>query len=464
MSFSNDTLDGHGHSDMLGRGLGGVPSTGTFPSELGFPSVQGDFYRENTDIMRGISIGSSAPPNYKFSDSDFYCEQDDVVRGVTMTGVPMPGQDSLLGKVMGDSYETEFFGGSEGFPNKYSAFKEQKFFQSIQPQSEPIPVFSLTPHEKFQQEDVPPMQPQSQHFHFEPTTVYIKTTTPHMLGNSVLDFLESQVVASVTKVSRKKFTVKADAFLENIMCSTKIRIWETQQEKGEFAVEFQRRAGDPFTFGDVYRQACFFLSGRFQGAMRGGPANAGERILPPPPPLENFERDEADVAPLLDMAAMEQVPSMQAEAASVLAKLACEDPNVAKLLCKAESFDEFAKLFKGERLDITYPAARLLSALVMYKEAESVFAQHPLLKIIIQKVAEKATGQIVRLELVKVISAAVRRCVGMISAETAQELRLALESAMQSIQELNKKEASAVECGLQEALLDLSQYYPALFH
>jgi len=286
---------------------------------------------------------------------------------------------------------------------------------------------------------------------------------PHTLGLGVLDFLDSQVVASVSKINRKKFTIKVNAFLEDLMCCTKIRIWETaRDEQGEFAVEFQRRSGDPFTFGDVYRQACFFLSKRFPG-MCGRPVFAGERLQPPPPPLQLDEStgehaDGIDVEPLLDMAAMEKLPVMQAEAASVLARLSCKDAKVAKNLCKEEAFDLFVKLLGSDHLDVTYPASRLLSALMMYKEIEHPLSKHCLLKVVIQKVANEGTDRIVRLELVKMVSAAVRRSVGLISS-SAHELRTTLMEALAS-ESLQDKSMADVRRGLQDALLELNQYCP----
>merc|ERR1719387_1805073 len=213
--------------------------------------------------------------------------------GGSKSAVPMLGEESFLGKVMGDVFGASHGSQGIGFPE----------------------TFSRTPLEKFQPGDVPPPQPRSKHFCFEPTTMYMKTDVPHTLGLGVLDFLDSQVVASVSKVNRKKFTIKVNAFLEDLMCSTKIRIWETaREEQGEFAVEFQRRSGDPFTFGDVYRQACFFLSERFPGVMRGRPMNPGQRLqwttCLTSSILDGSGSVSEDVEPLLDMAAMGQLPAV----------------------------------------------------------------------------------------------------------------------------------------------------------
>lgn len=413
----------------------------------------------------GVVCGSGVPGLYKFCSGDFYREQDDVVRGVSIASMPppflpFPGQESLLGDLLYPG-KKEMHNDFDFFGNPTKCLLPGKDdFLGFPMQMEPPPAFSLDKHERFEQGGAPPAQPKSQHFQLKSTAVHIKSSMPHDVANCMLDFLTSQVVASISKVNFKKFTIKADAFLENIMCSMKIRIWESAREQGEFTLEFQRRGGDAFAFDELYHQACSFLAGRFQGAMHADMAKVGQR-LPSPPPLPNFQRSEADLAPLLDMLAMEQVPAMQAEAASELANLCYQDPEITKLLCNTEFFDELVKLLAAERLDISYPAARLLSVLAKSKQAEHFLTHHQLLKIAVQKISGTATGQIARLELVKAVAVAVQRCAHQFSADTAQELGLALDSAMQSIQELNEKEAnSVVESGLQEALLDLGRYHP----
>merc|ERR1719316_634460 len=128
---------------------------------------------------------------------------------------------------------------------------------------------------------------------------------------------------------------------------------------------------------------------------------------------------------------MEKLPEMQAEAASVLARLSSKDPKIAKILCKEDTFDLFVKLLGNDHLDITYPTARLLSTLMIYKEIEHPLSKHCLLKVVVQKVANEGTDRIVRLELVKMFSAAVRRSVGLISS-SAHELRTTLMEALAS--------------------------------
>lgn len=482
MSFSNRSPDGHISDMMWGS-----------PSELSFQGVPGDFYHKgDVDGMRGATISPCAAPGFSLSlnTGDYYFEQDDVVRGVSMAGVAGVPEDGLLGKAMGESGlglslslpgpgshaaplpplatldETGLHGKDNGWKTAGSGFGFPQGLQGYPgypgiTNYRVFPETSRTPFEPFQPDDVPPQQPGSKHFKFEPTTMYMKTDVPYTLGLGVLDFLDSQVIASVSKVNRKKFTIKADAFLENVACSTKIRVWEVAQEaKGEFAVEFQRRAGDPFTFGDVYRQACFFLSGRFPGVVRGRPVYAGETLPALLLPVQSSERDAAEVAPLLEMAGMESLPAMQAEAAVVLANLSCRDPDIAKLLCNEDAFDQFAKLLASDRLDVNYPTSRLISSLMMYKEVERPLAEHCLLKVVTQKIASKDTDRIVCLELAKTVSAAARACAASMAPGAADELRAALEEAMENLQNDHRDSSMLqVSAGLQDALLELNQIH-----
>merc|ERR550514_2731589 len=66
--------------------------------------------------------------------------------------------------------------------------------------------------ERFSEADSPPEAPADLSFRFEPTTLYGPVESgaaPCDLANRLLDFLDTQVVSSVTKVRRKKFTIKA---------------------------------------------------------------------------------------------------------------------------------------------------------------------------------------------------------------------------------------------------------------
>jgi hypothetical protein len=369
----------------------------------------------------------------KLSDGDFYAEQEDVYRGVSMGGATgLSGMDAMNKALGADIY---------GAPSDSTSFGGY--------------VSPASSTENFHAGDVPPDQPQSAHFHFEATTVFVTSDTPHLLGNAILQFLGAQVVASVSKISIKKFAIKADCFLEHIMCSLKVRVWKTPQ--GEFAIEFQRRQGDSFAFGDVYSQACQFLKSRFP-TMRGGPSEFVER-LPAAPPLELSEEypwNEEDLTSVLEMAKMHTFPILQAEAASSLAKMSCEEASAMKILHTKETLDVLQTLLGAQELDIIYPTARVISELAKY-EVEGHLAQHGILQAAISTCGATDTAQIVRLELAKAASESVRRSVAaMVSPAISDGLSRALEDAMKELDE--KPGVMPIRNSLQDVYWELKQY------
>merc|ERR1719420_2093600 len=250
--------------------------------------------------------------------------------------------------------------------------------------------------ERFQQDDVPPAQPEPEYFHFEATTAFITTNNPHQVANTILDFLDSRLIASIQKIRREKYSIKVDIFVEHIMCTTKIRIWRVAAKQNHYAIEFQRRAGDPFVFGDGYHRCIDFLASQFpdiSGDSLTEPGTEKQRVMlmpqPPPPPIEAGDRSDEELDEelfsLLDLASMEQCPNLQVEAASALAKLACDDLCIAKYLSKAEVLDKLLPLLSCDTVDVVYPTARMLSAVAM--NATSSIAEHSVSKVVITKIS-----------------------------------------------------------------------------
>merc|ERR1719343_981302 len=60
--------------------------------------------------------------------------------------------------------------------------------------------------------DVPPALPSSPFFTLSATTLRVASDAPHELGLRLLGFLRTEVVASITKISREKFAVKAEVY------------------------------------------------------------------------------------------------------------------------------------------------------------------------------------------------------------------------------------------------------------
>lgn len=423
--FQDYQFDGHDMPDFMGGGPQATPH-----KDLG---ALGDFYSGGEQMSHGVPLASSQLSMCKLSDGDFYADQEDVYRGVAM-GQPMglSGIDAMNKALGGDLY---------GMPSESTAFSGY--------------VSPASSTEKFHPGDLPPDQPQSAHFHFETTTVFVTADTPYLLGNALLDFLGTRVVSSVSKINIKKFAIKADCFLDHIMCSLKVRVWKTP--KGEFALEFQRRQGDSFAFGDVYSQACQFLKQRFP-TMRGGPSEFTERLPVPPPPDEAHEYPltQEDLTSVLEMAKMHTFPTLQAEAASSLAKMSCEESSALKILHTKETLDVLQTLLGAHELDISYPTARVISELAKH-EVEGRLAEHGILQAAISTCGANDTAQIVRLELAKAASESVRRSVAaMVSPAISEGLARALEDAMHELGE--KEKTMPIRSSLQDVYWELKQY------
>jgi len=195
------------------------------------------------------------------------------------------------------------------------------------------------------------------------------------------------VVASITKVNHNKCCIKANVFVDNVMCTLKARGY--QQEPGVMALEIQKRSGDSITFSGVYRMAAKYLNEQSLSAgfevVRGLPQDSLPCMQPLGlPPLPKGKVDVQDYAPLLDMASQTNMPDLQAEAAGALAS-STADPEVADALSADQmAMEDIAMLLETDRLDISLPAAELVTNLARSPKAPEHFDR--MLSPLVQKV------------------------------------------------------------------------------
>lgn len=403
------------------------------PPDLGF---HGDYYQGGDDVHRGVTIGSGAAPPYSFNSGDFYTEEDDTVRGVSMGA--HPEHASLLSKANQNQWSYAMAG-----------LGEEPYGSILSHDS-----LSQRGQERFQIGDQPRPMPTSAFFNLEQTTVHVKTECPESIGNALLDYLSGQV-ANILKVRRQKFWIKAEVFSGNALCTTKIKVWKTPEQ--EYAVEFNRNSGDTFAFGDTYRGACACLQAQPDLSVRGGPPQNGFSLPPPPPLPESDDQDgNEEMAPLFDMAAMEECPSLQAEAASALAKLVATDDSKAAKLCQPNKLDQLAKLLKSDRLDIVYPTAQVLSCVVANEQAGTSFAEHGIFKDMVAKVSAPDTTKIVQQEVAATVSTAAHRFAAQMSAEVAQDIQKCLDEAIQELSTDTAMNPALIR--LQDAFVEINQY------
>eukprot|EP00747_Dinoflagellata_sp_TGD_P161821 gnl/TRDRNA2_/TRDRNA2_178762_c0_seq1.p1 gnl/TRDRNA2_/TRDRNA2_178762_c0~~gnl/TRDRNA2_/TRDRNA2_178762_c0_seq1.p1 ORF type:complete len:426 (+),score=82.21 gnl/TRDRNA2_/TRDRNA2_178762_c0_seq1:172-1278(+) len=259
--------------------------------------------------------------------------------------------------------------------------------------------------ERFHASDEPPVAPDDEFFELQTSTCFLVSTCPAEIGNHLLEFLETQTISNVTKITRGKFAIKAEVFVDySSRCFLKARVY---RQHGRYAVEFQRRSGSQATFNEVYKRAQEFLHRRYESAARGEDDSVFKGLA-----QDSREDDfktldmpaEVDWTPLLEMASMGTQPSLQAEAVVALAD-AAKDDEVSALLCTSHAFEEVAlSLLESDRMDISYPTACLLLAIASCPEAEAAFANSAIKPRIQQKVQSVATNKQVQHLLMQVLN------------------------------------------------------------
>eukprot|EP00931_Biecheleriopsis_adriatica_P103380 TRINITY_DN78223_c0_g1_i1.p1 TRINITY_DN78223_c0_g1~~TRINITY_DN78223_c0_g1_i1.p1 ORF type:complete len:431 (+),score=92.21 TRINITY_DN78223_c0_g1_i1:189-1481(+) len=422
-----------------GSGYGNSETGSAFPQQFSLPMqgdsedwpqdrIYGDFYREPVEqVTRGITLQDHptlfAPTAdaFKCSPGDYYREDEDVFKGVSM---PSPFQE------------------------------EELFFKDPAPQcstGKGLAVQCSGELQRFGPCHRPPATPMDSFWQFEVTTLHLKAQEPSSIGNMLLDFFTSKMIASIIKVNCHKFSIKADVFVDGMMCTLKCRTYADQGDA--YAVEFQRRSGDCITFNYAYQQAVIFLKSEFAVASD-TPADQFEGAWLPSPALcrtatpSGSERDE-DISPLLDMAGLAEFPGLQAESATALAEVA-KDSSAASTLCTESAFKEIRKLLQSDSTDVAYPTARLLSALGHCPQAPQLFVGEGLLPLIIQKVRLKAGGRLVQQEFAQALCSAVRLCAGLMG---ERERDMAQRHIADAIKETGSNED--ISHLLEEALLTL---------
>lgn len=363
--------------------------------------IYGDFYRETTEhVTRGVTLSSGTFEGSDPTFGDFY-RPDDVFKGVSMS--PFPGGFGEFGGWIPDE--------PKDLTTNYDIGHDR------------VPYLSKVTS-RFEQSHWPPFPPSDDHFKLEVTTLFLRSLTPFDIGNQILEFLSSKVESSINKVNHKKFSIKADVFVDSVMCALKIRTY--CQKEDTYAVEFQRRSGDCVSFQNAFQQACKFLKAHFHQPVSENPKDV---IIEESPPLTPWSATP-EISPLLDMASLVHSPSLQAESATALAGMA-QDSQVAPFLCTGSAFKEFKKLLQNDNTDVAYPTARMLSLLSKHPEACAFFQGEGLLLIMVEKVRSSTTSALVREKLADVLRSALRGCAGALDETERSEVKAAIALALQ---------------------------------
>lgn len=415
-------------------------------------------------IFQFSSFGEDDGGHHQRIAGDFYREPDDVVRGLNMEQVGLAQHDGCISSLAhGDFYGDEdgaffreqgYIMGTERVPQSSFFGEEALDFRGsfLQMSRESPMLFYHGLHTnkiehagirgvdalgctiKFAETDQAPDQPRHSFFKFEDTTLFIPGA-PGYIGNCILDFLNTCVVSSVNKVRREKFSIKAEVFIENIMCTIKIRLYN--RNDGTHACEFQRRSGDCVTFNLFYKKAAAFLKRHFPAVL-----NTPEVIDECPPPLmlmgaaeESCEKAELpqlseQLSPLLDLAGLVKEPGLQAESARALADLA-QDIQSAVTLCNGRPFEEFKRLLQTGQSDAAYPAARALLLLAQFPQSVPFFADTELLSSMLNRVRPNMATALVQKEVATVLRKVLPRCAVQLTENESRDISLSLSEVMQ---------------------------------
>lgn len=126
----------------------------------------------------------------------------------------------------------------------------------------PTPLVSYHPREyarpdaRFQATDAAPALSPAAAVCLEVTTLRLSHASPCEFGNRLLDFLRIVVSGRIRKVSLNRFSIKAEAVLDGLLCEIAIRMY---QQEHTCVIEFQKYSGDSLAFNTLYRLAANYL-------------------------------------------------------------------------------------------------------------------------------------------------------------------------------------------------------------
>jgi len=345
---------------------------------------------------------------------DFYNEPDDVTRGLSLYN----GADDL--SQMQDFYNPNMFGKACGFETEFDAPRDGLWSG--------LPVSGVI----FQEGDEALEAPEDEFFQLAHTTIIIRDASAVQIGNQLVDFLRSEADGVITKVNRRKFTIKAEICLDGLNCETKVRVYK--QALGQYAVEMQRRAGDTLAFHKLYQWA----SERLHSHTNSNESHLAmvSDIKPkfaavPEHFTEGGATSSISVAPLLDLAECYADPNLQTEALQGLLQ-AANNANSIVQLCTPHAFMIYRNLLQLLCCNIAEPLARLLCCLALLPQAEFFTDEHTL-HAMIKKVSSSSLGQPASKELAQAVCHIITQHAVGISPTANRELTFTLTEKLKEV-------------------------------
>mmetsp|Transcript_77009 Transcript_77009/g.223526 ORF Transcript_77009/g.223526 Transcript_77009/m.223526 type:complete len:494 (+) Transcript_77009:96-1577(+) len=456
-SYGMDDPDGaFAHEGMRG---GGMPTQSHAP-----PPYQSYGTDDQVDLGSYTYFG------------DPYPDRDDVTRSVNMAAPP-PGALGLSGMGSADFYGGGKLGYADDFMSDFSMSAQfngfgSKDFNGFYDQGcigtipEPLGKEALGEFSsisdcrfgaetstavRFPESAAPPNVPDPLYSFDESTTLHVSLgvkCAPSRIGNGLLDFLEERMEASILKVNHTKFAIKADVFADGLVCTVKAKVFHTSG--CTYAIELQRRSGDPLTFSRAFKKVAQYFQDELFNILAAG-SEAGCINIPndlAAPPVEHAgqppsagdgalssllkttalaEHSSGEVyesqqkhGALLDMAGLQESPSLQADAAVLLLAVASDSATVDSL-CSDEAFQKIRELLHNSDKEIAYPTSQVLLHLAKLQSAIPWLSNEHLL-LSIMRVVSGASCHMVRKELAKVIEAVVQCCRDFMAASSKEQL------------------------------------------
>lgn len=343
--------------------------------------VQGD----DCDGIAALEAWEEARSVYPSPLGDFYREDDDVVRGITISNpdVPEPLESFNLPEVLAPRDWKKCFNGS------WSEVESRDGDAAL----------------VFHESDVLPKFPES-HL-VEAKTVYLSTEVPcWKLGNRLLTFLREKAVSHIKKVNKKKYTVKAQVLCNGLVCEIKIRAYRSAKE---IAVVVHRLGGDSIAFNALFRLLKQDLTTGLPLELKAEADVSPDTEIPSDEVIEVAENavrhgpavapsENAFLEPIIDAAHNADDTQAQAEAAASLAA-AAEDTGTVKQLCNQKAQKAIEKLLKVNCFEVSCQVVRLIMKLAVAPGAEAFFNGAGLLHLLQRKVTDLAAGKKLRVQL-----------------------------------------------------------------
>jgi len=334
---------------------------------------------EGLDALHWVPAVDNHRSVYHNPEGDFYREDDDVMRGITISWSDLP---------------------SEGFdPLQVEQTDRKKGCAQTEVEHRDGDAANLMFHES----DLPPMLPPESH-HVEANTVYLDSIKdPYWkVGNRLLHFLREKAVSEIRKVNKKKYTVKAKVLCSGLVCEIKVRAYRT--EKTEMALVVHRLGGDSIAFNALFRLLKQDLTSEFlRSELEDGHLDVSPDL---PDEVENFvdrqsstvDPAEGFLTPLFDAAHNAEDTQAQAEAAASLAA-AAEDTSTVKQLCSQKAQKAIVKLLQVNCFEVSCQVVRLIVKLAVTPGAEVFFSGEGLLGLLQRKVKDLPVGRMLQDQL-----------------------------------------------------------------